>query len=858
MYLNWSLYFATQGLKFQDHSLLRLSVSFHQLISLVASAFFSSYGTRAVGFLSIADVNLYYSLIGFSLELKTSLSNISKKLEGAPKNWSSFWYLLRAIGVKAPARLLVWGDFGMAERRTSNGGEVVIDVSDKEGSKDPAPSPSSKVAASPNSDTETAKLEPLSIPPPEIYKFSGSVHKPPKIPSPITEGLTRRRSLSRSVYSKSNSRFGQQPSYRYDKSTIVEENGGTLKEHFGAASFARTSFNRASPSNKSNRSVGSAALSKVAEEETEEPDENEEIYRKVKLHRVKRSGIRLLTLIELLVFVAILCTLIVSLTIDTVKKHLIWGLEVWKWSVLVMVTLSGMFVTNWFMHLAVFIIERNYLLRKKVLYFVHGLKKNVQVFIWFSLVLVAWVFLFEDDDKRSRKTRKFLDFITWTIVTLLVGSVIFLVKTFALKVLASKFNVRNFFERIQESVFHQYVLQTLSGPPLIEEAESVGREPSTGHLSFTSTKNDGTVRGKKVLDMGKVHKMKQEKVSAWTMRVLIEAVGASGLSTISNTLDECSHGKDRTDKEITNDMEAVAAAYDIFNNVAQPNSCYIEEDDLLRFMIKEEVDLVLPLIEGGETGKITRNAFTEWVITIYTSRKALGHSLNDTKTAVKQVDKLLTGVLTIVTFIIWLVLLNIATTKFLVIFSSQFVGLAFMIGSTCKNIFESFVFVFVMHPYDVGDRCVVDGVMLLVEEIHLLTTVFLKIDNEKVFYPNSTLISKPISNYYRSPDMGDSVEFSIAFSTPAAKISTLKEKITEYLVQNPQNWYPEPMLMVKAIENVNKLNLNLLFIHTMNFQNFGEKNLRRTGLVIALKGILEELEIDYSLLPQAVHLTGHK
>ncbi|CAF1701837.1 unnamed protein product [Brassica napus] len=98
-------------------------------------------------------------------------------------------------------------------------------------------------------------------------------------------------------------------------------------------------------------------------------DENEEIYEKVKLHRVKRSGIKLRALLELAVFVAILCTLVVSLTVDKVYKHLIWGLEVWKWCVFVMVTLSGMFMTNWFMHLALFIIERNYLLRKKVLYF---------------------------------------------------------------------------------------------------------------------------------------------------------------------------------------------------------------------------------------------------------------------------------------------------------------------------------------------------------------------------------------------------------------------------------------------------------------------------------------------------------
>ncbi|KAF8096520.1 hypothetical protein N665_0307s0048 [Sinapis alba] len=740
----------------------------------------------------------------------------------------------------------------MAERKASNGGEVVINVLDKEASKDDpssSSSPSSKVEDPPKSDRETEKLEPLSIPPPEIYKLLG---KPPKVPSPSTEGLVRRRSLSKSVYSKSNSRFGQQQSYRFDK-TIVEENCGTPKEHYGATSFSRTSFNRSSPSNKSNRSTGSIALSKVDEDET---DENEEIYKKVKLHQGKSSGIRPLAIIELLLFVATLCILVVSLTYDTVKKHRIWGLEVWKWCVLVMVTLSGMFVTNWFMHVAVFIIERNYLLRKKVLYFVHSLKKNVQVFIWFSLILVAWVLLFDDDDKHSRKTKKFLHFITWTIVSLLIGSILFLAKAYALKVLASKFNVRNFFERIQESVFHQYVLQTLSGPPLIEEAERVGREPSTGHLSFTST--SGTVKEKKVLDMGKVHKMKQEKVSAWTMRVLIEAVGASGLSTISNTLDESTNRKKRADKEITNEMEAVAVAYDIFNNVAQPDSSYIEEDDLLRFMIKEEVDLVLPLIEGAETGKITRNAFTEWVIKVYTSRKALGHSLNDTKTAVKQVEKLITGVLSVATFIIWLILLDVLTTKFLVVFAAKFVGFAFLFGSTCKNIFESFVFVFVMHPYDVGDRCVIDGVMLLVEQIDLLTTVFLKIDNEKVFYPNATLISKPISNYYRSPDMGDSILFSIAFSTPTAKIATLKDKITEYLVQNPQNWYPDLMLLVKEIENVNKLNLNLVVTHTMNFQIFAEKNLRRTELVIALKRILEDLEIDYTLLPQDVRLTGHK
>ena len=42
---------------------------------------------------------------------------------------------------------------------------------------------------------------------------------------------------------------------------------------------------------------------------------------------------------------------------------------------------------------------------------------------------------------------------------------------------------------------------------------------------------------------------------------------------------------------------------------------YIEEDDLLRFMKKEEVDNLLPLFEGaGETRKIKRSTFKNWVV----------------------------------------------------------------------------------------------------------------------------------------------------------------------------------------------------------------------------------------------------
>ncbi|XP_074364826.1 mechanosensitive ion channel protein 10-like [Apium graveolens] len=129
-----------------------------------------------------------------------------------------------------------------------------------------------------------------------------------------------------------------------------------------------------------------------------------------------------------------------------------------------------------------------------------------------------------------------------------------------------------------------------------------------------------------------------------------------------------------------------------------------------------------------------------------------------------------------------------------------------------------------MHPFDVGDRCVIDGVHMIVEEMNILTTVFLRYEMEKIYYPNSVLATKPISNFYISPNMGDSLKFSIYFRTPVKKIGSLREKIKKYLERTPQYWHPNHNLVVKEIENVNKIKMALFFNHTMNFQEFGESN----------------------------------
>ncbi|XP_021744132.1 mechanosensitive ion channel protein 10-like [Chenopodium quinoa] len=666
---------------------------------------------------------------------------------------------------------------------------------------------------------------------------------------------------------KKESRFGG-PSVPLDTQT--------LQNLAATPRFSNQSpFSGSTPRVSTPRVAEASGRSKGKEKEKEGPDERE-IYERVTAQLSVRNSWRMTIklLLELIVFLLILACLICSLKVERFKGKFFWGLEVWKWFTLLMAIFSGVLITRWVVHCIVFLIEWKFLLKKNVVYFTHGLQTNVVVFIWIGLVLITWVVLFKHDSnsapKMTAKTKRKLDFITWTIASCLIGSFLWLVKTTLIKILASSFHLNRFFNRIQEAVFHHYVLQTLSGKPVVELARKLSREDSQeSRVSFME--HIGSHTENKVVDWEKLHQMKKEKVPSWTMQLLVDVVSNSGLSTMSGILNQnvVEGGVRLDDDEITCEEEAITTAVRIFYNVIgneknglhllsdmqDINQLYIDGADLHRFMIWEEVELIFPLFEVNENKQIDWKSFSKWVVQVFKDRQALKHALNDNKTAVDDLNKLLSGILIIIILVLWLLMTEVLTSKMLLFLSSQLLVAVFVFGNSCKTVFEAIIFVFVMHPFDVGDRCVVDGKLMIVEEMNILTTVFLKLDKEKVYYPNAVLATKPIGNYYRSPDQADTMEFGIDYKTPLPKIAELKDRIKKYVDQASHLWHPEHILVVKEIENVNKIKMVLVFNHTMNYQDIVERNRRRSEFVLQMKSIFDDLEISYHLLPQEIHLT---
>lgn len=339
-----------------------------------------------------------------------------------------------------------------------------------------------------------------------------------------------------------------------------------------------------------------------------------------------------LTFMQWISLILIVTALICTTSIGKWKSKEFRGLHLWKWEVLILVLICGRLVSGWGIRIVVFFIERNFFMRKRVLYFVYGVKRSVQNCIWLGLVLIAWHSMF---DQEVEGNNEFLWYVNKTLVCMIVGTLLWLVKTLMVKILASSFHVSTFFDRIQESLFNQYVIEALSGPPHIEikkqqeEEERTMAEvwrlqnagatlppdlrppalqrPKSGKtaagagagagggggggglpprptkgVSFKFSKNQ-EARGQepksqepKSLDesginIDNLHKMNNKNVSAWNMKKLIKVVKKGVLITLDERVQHSSEG-DEAATQIRSECEAKCAARKIFRNVAKPKT----------------------------------------------------------------------------------------------------------------------------------------------------------------------------------------------------------------------------------------------------------------------------------------------
>ena len=180
------------------------------------------------------------------------------------------------------------------------------------------------------------------------------------------------------------------------------------------------------------------------------------------------------------------------------------------------------------------------------------------------------------------------------------------------------------------------------------------------------------------------------------------------------------------------------------------------------------------------------------------------------------------------------------------------VSVLFVTMLTFIRFLQSCIFVFIKHPYDVGDRVQIYGNSgdlgrgddYFVKEIALFYTEFKKMQGHVVQAPNSYLNTLFILNHRRSGALAEAVPIIIKFGTTLEQIENLRNMLLEFVTSEKREYQTNILTELRAVQEVHWLELNVVFFYKSNWQNELLRLQRRNKFICALTMSIQECGIE--------------
>lgn len=279
----------------------------------------------------------------------------------------------------------------------------------------------------------------------------------------------------------------------------------------------------------------------------------------------------------------------------------------------------------------------------------------------------------------------------------------------------------------------------------------------------------------------------------------------------------------------------------------------VSSDDLKSaFDNNDEAEAAFSMFDKDMNGDISMDELEAVCVEIGRERKAITASLKDLDSVVSKLDDVLFFIVLVITVLVFISLISTSAAGVLTSAGSAVLALSWLFSATAQEFLQSVVFVFVKHPFDVGDRVSIYGNTgsqlkgddYFVKEIALLYTEFKKMEGQVVQAPNSYLNTLFIMNMRRSGGLAEAVPIVIRFGTSLEQIEGLRNMLLDFVRAEKREFQGNILTELRDVTEAWSLTLNVVFFYKTNWQNELLRLQRRNKFICAMMTCMQELGIE--------------
>ncbi|KAJ4325148.1 hypothetical protein N0V94_000862 [Neodidymelliopsis sp. IMI 364377] len=291
----------------------------------------------------------------------------------------------------------------------------------------------------------------------------------------------------------------------------------------------------------------------------------------------------------------------------------------------------------------------------------------------------------------------------------------------------------------------------------------------------------------------------------------------------------------------------------LYRTFARLETETVHADDLKNaFESDEEADAAFSMFDKDMNGDISMEELEAVCVEIGRERKSITASLKDLDSVVSKLDDVFMFVVVVITIIVFISLISTSASGVLTSAGSTLLALSWLFSATAQEFLQSCIFVFIKHPYDVGDRVQIYGNSgdlgrgddYFVKEIALFYTEFKKMQGHIVQAPNSYLNTLFILNHRRSGALAEAVPIIIKFGTTLEQIDRLRTMLLEFVTSEKREYQTNILTELRAVQEVHWLEMNVVFFYKSNWQNELLRLQRRNKFICALTMSIQECGIE--------------